>query len=171
MADSEKKSARIIAIDARKARSPEGAHNVHTPGRYGYRLAGCGFLVGEHVLADVIIDPVIFPVPKAPEWLLGLANVQGNIVPVFDLWKFIGMQMPQRETCTVLVLHQGEVRAGLVIDGLPSPVPLGSPPVHTPPPAPALHPFLGRGLHALGGEWWEFDHQKFLARLSAVDSR
>jgi hypothetical protein len=43
--------------------------------------------------------------------------------------------------------------------------------VRTMPPAPALRPFLGRGLHDFGCEWWEFDHQQFLASLSAVDSR
>lgn len=171
MSNSEKKSAQIIAIDARKMRAVEGGNETHKPTRYGYRMAGYGFLVGERVLSEVVIAPMIFPVPKAPEWLLGLAHVRGTLVPVFDLWKFVRTQMPERDTHTVLVLDLGDVPVGLVIDNLPKPVPLDSQPVYSPPSAPALQPFLGRGVHAFGSEWWEFDHQQFLARLSAVDSR
>jgi len=171
VSNSEKKTAQIIALDARKVHAVDGAQEMHKPSRYGYRVAGFGFLVGERVLSEVVIAPTIFPVPKAPEWLLGLANVRGNIVPVFDLWKFVRTQMPERDTRTVLVLNLGEAAVGLVIDNLPKPVPLDSQTVRTAPPAPALQPFLGRGLHAFGCEWWEFDHQNFLARLSAVDSR
>ena len=171
MANGETKTAQIIAIDSRKVRAIEGAHELQMPSRYGYLMAGYGFLAGEHVPSEVVIAPTIFPVPKAPEWLLGLSNVRGNIVPVFDLWKFLRTQAPERDVLTVLVLDIGEAAVGLVIDCLPKPVPLGSHPVSTPPPAPALQPFLGRGLHAFDCEWWEFDHQKFLACLSEIDSR
>ncbi|MBI3776049.1 MAG: chemotaxis protein CheW [Gammaproteobacteria bacterium] len=167
---SEKKSAQIIAIDSRKPRSSDDPVTLK-PSRSGYRMAGYCFLAGADVQSEVVISPAIFPVPKAPEWLVGLANVRGNIVPVFDLWKFLRTQTPQREMLTVLVLDLGETAAGLVIDNLPTPVPLDSQAVATQPPAPALQPFLGLGLHAFDCEWWEFDHQKFLACLSEVDSR
>jgi len=168
---SERRTAQIIAINARKARVVVGAQEAYRPSRYGYRIAGCGFLVAERVLSEVVIAPTLYPVPKAPEWLLGLTNVRGNIVPVFDLWKFVRTRIPERQTLTVLVLDLGREAVGLVIDNLPTPVPLDSQVVHTPPSAPALQPFLGQGLNALGCEWWEFDYQSFLARLSAVDSR
>lgn len=171
MSNSEKKSAQIIALDARKARTSGSADEMNKPGRYGYRVAGCGFLVGPQVDSEVVMAPAIFPVPKAPEWVLGLANIHGSIVPVFDLWKFVCTQRPERGACTVLVLNQNGTAAGLVIDNLPKPVPLDSHPVRTLPSAPALQPFLGRGVHALGCEWWEFDYQQFLAHLSAVDAR
>ena len=171
MSNSEKKSAQIIPLDARKVRAVEGGNEMHKPARYGYRMAGCGFLAGEHVPSEVVIAPTIFPVPKAPEWLLGLANVRGTLVPVFDLWKFVRTQMPERSACTVLIFNLDKAAAGLVIDSLPKPVPLDSQPVRSPPPLPALHPFLGPGVHAFGCEWWEFDYQQFLTHLSAVDSR
>lgn len=167
---SEKKSAQIIAIDSRKARSSDEPATLK-PNRSGYRMADYCFLTAADVPSEVVISPTIFPVPKAPEWLVGLANVRGNIVPVFDLWKFLRTQAPQREMLTVLVLGQGETAVGLIIDNLPTPVPLNSQPVTTPPPAPALQPFIGLGLHAFDCEWWEFDHQKFLACLSEVDAR
>ena len=171
MANSETKTAQIIAIDSRKVRALETAREIPVPSRYGYRMAGYGFLVAEHVLTEVVIAPTVFPVPKAPEWLLGLSNVRGNIVPVFDLWKFLRSQPPERDVLTLLVLDVGDAAVGLVIDSLPTPVPLDSQPVTTSPPAPALQPFLGRGLHAFDWEWWEFDHQQFLACLSEVDAR
>jgi chemotaxis signal transduction protein len=30
------------------------------------------------------------PIPKAPEWLLGSANIDGNILPVVDLARYLG---------------------------------------------------------------------------------
>lgn len=171
MSNSEKKSAQIIAIDTRKMRAAEGGNEAHKPGRYGYRVAGCGFLASEQVPSEVVIAPVIFPVPKAPEWLLGLANLHGTIVPVFDLWKFIRTQMPERAACTVLIFNPGDAAVGLVVDSLPKPVPRDSQALHSPPPLPVLSPFLGAGVHAFGSEWWEFDYRQFLAHLSAVDSR
>ncbi len=171
MSNSEKKSAQIIALDARKTRTPDDAQATHTPSRYGYRMAGCGFLVGERMLSEVVLAPTLAPVPKAPEWLLGLSNVRGVIVPVFDLWKFVLAQPPERAASTVLVLNLGEAPVGLVIDSLPQPVPLDSQTVRTPPPAPALQPYLGRGLYAFGCAWWEFKPQEFLAYLSVVDAR
>ena len=171
MSNIEKKSAQIIAIDARKVRSGGSADETHKSGRYGYRMAGCGFLVGAQVPSEVVIAPAIFPVPKAPEWVLGLANISGFIVPVFDLWKFVCTRRPERNGCTVLVLNLGVAAVGLVIDNLPKPVPLDSQPIRTLPAAPALQPFLSGGVHAFGCEWWEFDHQKFLVHLSAVDAR
>ena len=34
------------------------------------------------------------PIPKAPAWLLGAANVDGNIVPVVDLTAYLSNDMP-----------------------------------------------------------------------------
>ncbi len=171
VSNNEKKSAQIIAINSRKVRATEGAHETRKPIRYAYRIAGYGFLLGEGVLSEVVIAPTLSPVPRSPEWLLGLTNVRGTIVPVFDLWRFVRTQLPQRATGTVLVLDLDTAAVGLMIDELPKLVPFDSQPAHTLPAAPALQPFLGRGLQALGCEWWEFDHKRFLARLSAVDSR
>lgn len=171
MANGEKKSAQIIAINAHKGRASSHAHETSKPARYGYCIGGYGFLVDESVPGEVVIAPEIFPVPKAPEWLLGLTNVRGNIVPVFDLWKFVRTHKPERETCTVLVLEQGETAVGLVIDGLPKPVPADSQAVRASLSMPALQPYLGRVVQAFDCEWWEFDYQQFLTRLSAADAR
>lgn len=34
------------------------------------------------------------PIPKAPAWLLGAANVDGNIVPVVDLTAYLNNDIP-----------------------------------------------------------------------------
>lgn len=36
----------------------------------------------------------VTPIPKAPAWLLGAANVDGNIVPIVDLTAYLSNDMP-----------------------------------------------------------------------------
>jgi chemotaxis signal transduction protein len=56
-----------------------------------------GILCGAWALAfpfdwarQIVDDYQLAPVPKAPDWLLGAANVDGNIIPVVDLAKYLG---------------------------------------------------------------------------------
>lgn len=57
------------------------------------------------------------PVPKAPDFLTGLANIRGEVVPVISLRKRFGLA--GEELCDILVVVEEEDRiAGLRIDQL-----------------------------------------------------
>src|SRR5581483_4275050 len=58
---------------------------------------GLGFRLGEHWLVapredvrEVITLPKVTRVPGAKPWLLGVANVRGNLLPVTDLAQMLG---------------------------------------------------------------------------------
>ncbi len=58
----------------------------------------------------------ITKVPKAPEYILGLINLRGNIITIFDVHKLL--KMPQdnsSESNIVIVNVKGEV-IGIVVD-------------------------------------------------------
>ena len=57
---------------------------------------GIGFRVGQRRLvsnyesvAEIITVPQITPVPGAQSWMLGVANVRSNLLPVVDLKQFL----------------------------------------------------------------------------------
>lgn len=55
-------------------------------------LCGSWALAFSFEWASQIVDEFeLSPVPKAPNWLLGAANVDGNILPVIDLSTYLGL--------------------------------------------------------------------------------
>ncbi|NMW25692.1 chemotaxis protein CheW, partial [Rhodanobacter denitrificans] len=57
---------------------------------------GIGFRVGSRLLVsgideinELLAVPVLTPVPGTQPWLLGVANVRGNLVPVIDFGRFL----------------------------------------------------------------------------------
>ena len=85
---------------------------------------GVVFRLGDYYLTCRInqIDEIIaFPsytlIPGAKEWLLGLANVRGNLAPVSDLgWFLFGSRTPvTNRTRLIITRIQGRL-AGLVVD-------------------------------------------------------
>lgn len=85
---------------------------------------GIGFRVGIRHFVSVIAEvneiltlPVLTPVPGTRSWLLGVANVRGNLVPVIDLRDFIeGERSIPTEASRVLVVRQHGGSVGLLID-------------------------------------------------------
>jgi chemotaxis signal transduction protein len=53
--------------------------------RYGFEL---------DTLAQVIANPLCAPVPGGPEWLWGVLQVNGEIRPVWDLYRVLGIAPP-----------------------------------------------------------------------------
>ncbi len=56
-----------------------------------------GILCGAWALAfpfdwarQIVDDFELSPIPKAPDWLMGGANIDGNILPVVDLARYLG---------------------------------------------------------------------------------
>jgi twitching motility protein PilI len=85
---------------------------------------GVVFRLGNHYLTcridqidEIIAFPPFYPIPGTKDWLLGVANVRGNLAPVSDLgWYLIGTRTPvTARTRLILTRIQGRP-AGLVVD-------------------------------------------------------
>jgi twitching motility protein PilI len=63
--------------------------------------------------------PAVYRLPRAPGWFLGMANLHGTLVPVFDAATLFGVMHDSQAKPMLLVLGHGDEKAGLVIDGLP----------------------------------------------------
>ncbi len=59
----------------------------------------------------------ITAVPRTPEFVLGVINLRGNVIPVIDLRRKFGMEAVEQteETC-VIVVDVGGLETGIVVD-------------------------------------------------------
>lgn len=89
--------------------------------RYGFTSGDLGFLLREGTPSEVLSGMTVYPVPSTPSWMVGLINLRGNLVPVYDMALLAGHEakpIPQR---LMLVLEQGEKAVALLVDSLPRP--------------------------------------------------
>jgi purine-binding chemotaxis protein CheW len=75
---------------------------------YGVRI--------EHVHEIIALMPIT-RVPRTPDMVLGVINLRGKIVPVFDMHRKFGMTHVEatRQTCIIVVSVRG-AEVGIVVD-------------------------------------------------------
>jgi twitching motility protein PilI len=104
---------------------------VHAPGRpemieaaghwrgVGYRLGKRRFVSSFDEIVEIITLPGVTPVPGANSWMLGVANVRGNLIPVVDLKQFLdGERTVVHDGQRVLVIRQAGGNVAVLIDEL-----------------------------------------------------
>lgn len=77
--------------------------------RYALRLSA---------VERVVRAAAITPLPQAPDLVLGILDLQGEVIPVVNLRK--RFRLPERETCSddqFIVARTGTIRLALVVDG------------------------------------------------------
>lgn len=87
---------------------------------------GVGYRIGQRLLAsgfDEVVEilpmPQLTPVPGAQPWMLGVANIRGNLLPVVDLRLFLeGERTVLHEGQRVLLVRQPGGNVAVTIDEL-----------------------------------------------------
>jgi len=87
--------------------------------REGFRLGELRLMIHYQDGNELTDLPQVYRLPRAPGWFLGMANLHGTLVPVFDPAELFGVAHASQAKPMLLVLGHGEEKAGLVIDGLP----------------------------------------------------
>jgi twitching motility protein PilI len=83
----------------------------------GYRLAGHQLVTPRADVREVLTPPEYTRVPGAKPWLLGIANVRGDLLPLIDLNRLLGGEATAIQRSTrVLVYNADEVPAGFLVD-------------------------------------------------------
>lgn len=83
-----------------------------------------GFQLSEHRLlaplgevTEILTLPQLTRVPGAKPWVLGIANVRGNLLPIMDLNGYLyGRRTVPGKRSRVLVINHRGVFAGLLVD-------------------------------------------------------
>lgn len=102
----------------------EAVRKEPSPGESSQELVTC--LLGEvefgmdiNAVQEIVRLPKITPVPKAPAYVRGLANLRGNVLPIIDPRIRFGIARSESEqNCRVVVLELNGAPTGLIVDAV-----------------------------------------------------
>ena len=84
---------------------------------------GIGFVVGGETVvtpwdevAEIQSLPNFTRVPGAKDWVKGVANVRGSLLPVMDLGSFMGFRSKSMRKQRLLVIQHDGIYSGLIVD-------------------------------------------------------
>lgn len=102
------------------AHAADVQRTLEAPGLWrgiGYRVGTRQFASSIEEISELLAVPVLTPVPGTRPWLLGIANVRGNLVPVIDLARFLfDERTPLSDRSRLLVVRQGSGHMALLVD-------------------------------------------------------
>jgi len=85
----------------------------------GYRIGSKRLASGFDEVVEIMPMPQVTPVPGAQPWMLGVANVRGNLLPIVDLKQFLeGERTVLHEDQRVLIVRQPGGDVAVTIDEL-----------------------------------------------------
>ncbi len=85
----------------------------------GYRIGNRRLASGFGEVLEILPLPQVTPVPGAQPWMLGLANVRGNLLPIVDLKQFLeGERTVMHEAQRILLVRQPGGDVAVLIDEL-----------------------------------------------------
>jgi purine-binding chemotaxis protein CheW len=150
------------------AGAPVGVEaNPHEIVRQAFRIGQMRLLAPFDVSSELVEMPTVFPLPRMPANLLGLVNLHGRIVPLFDLANLFETEHMPREKRMLLVIGHGNDAAGIVIDGLPRRMAFLPEARIIPPALPAAAAGAVKDCFSAGHDtWYEFDYAQLLLYVS-----
>lgn len=111
----------LATLGARYGRGGDvGAAVTHSAGTWAgltVRLGGNALIVPQREVREVRDLPPYTRVPHAPPWLLGLANVRGDLLPVIDLQQVLtGQPGSLNLESRLLIFNHPEIPAAFLVD-------------------------------------------------------
>lgn len=143
---------------------------THKTIRYGYRIGAFNLLIPPLTTSEVLKSAPVYLLPSMPIHVSGVMNFRGNILPVFDLHRLLGVDdSVEAEKRMLLVVGTGKQALSLFIDGFPKTVSLAQE-VHSAPLPEFIQGYASAHADQDGALWIDLDHRALflsLARQSA----
>jgi len=137
--------------------------------RYGYRVGEIGLLHDPDFAVQVGEAPPMYALPNTRPWCLGLANLRGNLAPVYDLAVLMGSGASRRRNKLLVIGADRDAVAILTND---TPVQVRIEPGNGGDAPPDLPDFLCKCLRAsyvLDGDYWfELDYASLFTNLQEL---
>ncbi len=85
----------------------------------GFRLAGEEYGIDIMCVQEIILPGAMTELPQVPEFIRGLINLRGSIIPVIDLRMRFGLKVSdQTDDSRVIVTEVGNRTVGIVVDAV-----------------------------------------------------
>lgn len=111
-------------IELRSQKEVDGLPQQRDLTRYWEGLVfnslGMRLVTALHEVAEILNDvPNLTRVPGAKDWVRGVANIRGNLMPIVDLQLFLGgRQTLIGRRSRVLIIHQEGLNTGLLVSNV-----------------------------------------------------
>ena len=114
----------ILLLHERAQRGRRHAHSLPQQVEVKTTWDGVGFRVGGILMVapleqvkEILTRVTISRIPGAKEWVKGVSNVRGNLLPILDLKGFIsGTPSKATRQNRILVIQHKGISAGLIVD-------------------------------------------------------
>lgn len=106
-----------MAAGARHTPMPAGERNEPSWQGIGYQLGGVRLVSAMGEIREVMQVPRYTRLPGVQEWMLGIANVRGRLLPVVELHRYLGIEvtLPASHARLLVVESEGLI-AGLQVE-------------------------------------------------------
>lgn len=137
--------------------------------RFGVSIAGVPVLLPTGTLLEYIAEAAVFPLPRSPRRVIGLLQLRGMPVTVFDPAPVFERPAPQLGRETVLVIGQGTDAGAVLVDAVPGQVDIaGADPDAMPAAGCVFAESLGSAIRDVAGRsWWPVDPRRLFEALAA----
>jgi twitching motility protein PilI len=83
----------------------------------GFAISGIPLLAKMEDVSEILPIPQTIRVPGVKPWVLGLANIRGNLMPVLDMNGYLyGKPSRIEKASRILIINREAVVAGLLVD-------------------------------------------------------
>lgn len=86
----------------------------------GFKLNDNEFTLPILKVREIVNTPAITRLPQSPEYVKGVINLRGSIIPVVDLKELVSMDSTERETTKTIVITNDEQVFGILVDEITS---------------------------------------------------
>jgi len=132
----------------------------------GFKLGAEDYALPLHRILEIVKVPPITEVPRAPLEIAGVMSLRGEVMPVYDLRRRLGLAPAESlaRTARVVVVDVGEGPVGVIVDAVAEVLRFKPSSIEAPPPG------LGAGVDSeyLAGIGRQKDHLYIVLNLAAV---
>ncbi len=139
-------------------------HTANEELRYGFSIGTLHFVYDASIACELIRAYSIYPVPNTPRWMLGLINLRGGLIPVFNLENYFDFPEQPDTHQLLLVLGKGEKAVAFQLKDYPELLKNLTKLTVLPPLIPKLENYI-IGAYQAGNIWLELDKEKFFTML------
>ncbi len=83
----------------------------------GFLMNECEYTIPILKVQEIVNIPNVTKLPQAPEYLEGVTNLRGKVIPIINLKKMVGLQS-EKPGEKVIVISGGRITFGVLVDGI-----------------------------------------------------
>lgn len=116
---SEGKTPLESAVEASSGAEEKEHREEATVHLLSFSLANEWYGIRIHSLREIVDYSPVTPVPFTPDYLTGILNLRGTVIPVVDLKKVFGLEVKEPDDKTrILIIKEGDVETGIIADSI-----------------------------------------------------